>query len=189
MVNLRTPYEENMIIRLKPHSYWVHWLQLIGKLMLLSQNHHYVVAPKTTTYILENTLQYRVPRPSQRAPEAWPWGNMSSAWCASSTCRVHLCLHLKLMMALTLHNTKSNWTLGAIQVIRFSLFISLFSSILRYPSRSAEVDLCWQTVRRWPHTVWLQHPEGINPPSGAEASRWSQEAQEEELHHTKEEQA
>merc|ERR1711974_65227 len=36
--------------------------------------------------------------------------------------------------------------------------------------RSAEIDLCWQTVGRWPHPVRLQHPEGKHSSLGAQTA-------------------
>merc|ERR1712241_869707 len=40
-----------------------------------------------------------------------------------------------------------------------------------YPPRSAEVDLRWQAAGGWQDSLLLQHPEGVNPPSCAEAQR------------------
>lgn len=60
---------------------------------------------------------------------------------------------------------------------------------VRYSSWSAKIDLCRQTTWGWANTEWLQHPERINPSSCASSQRWSQEKKEEELHHTKEDQA
>ena len=31
------------------------------------------------------------------------------------------------------------------------------------PARPAETDFRRQAARRWPHSLWLQHPKGINP--------------------------
>ncbi len=41
----------------------------------------------------------------------------------------------------------------------------------RHSPWPAEVDLCRQTARRWPHTVWLQHPERVHLASGAASQR------------------
>ena len=61
--------------------------------------------------------------------------------------------------------------------------------INRHPSRSAEVDLCWQAAGRWAHPERLQHPEGEYSALGAQTAWWWQEKEEEELHHPKENQA
>lgn len=53
----------------------------------------------------------------------------------------------------------------------------------------ATSDLRWEATRRWPHFVWLQHSEGVDPPSCVAPSRWRQEAQEEGLYHAQENQA
>ena len=52
-----------------------------------------------------------------------------------------------------------------------------------YPAWPAASDLRRQAAGGRPHPVRLQHPEGVHPPPGAQAARWRQEAQEEELHH------
>jgi ubiquitin C len=43
----------------------------------------------------------------------------------------------------------------------------------RYPSRSAKTYFCWKTIRRWPHSFRLQHPEGIHSPLGTSIERWN----------------
>lgn len=61
-------------------------------------------------------------------------------------------------------------------------------SVWRYPPWPAEVDLCRQAAGGWPHSFWLQHPEGVYTALGAEAAWGCQEAQEEELLHPQEDQ-
>merc|ERR1711939_959176 len=50
-------------------------------------------------------------------------------------------------------------------------------------------DLRRQATRRWPHSFRLQHSEGVDPPPRPPTPWWCQEAQEEGLHHTQEDQA
>lgn len=59
----------------------------------------------------------------------------------------------------------------------------------RYSSRPTAANFCRQAVGRWPNIVRLQHPKGVYPAFSASAARGREEAQEEELHHTKENQA
>merc|ERR1712195_77707 len=40
-----------------------------------------------------------------------------------------------------------------------------------HPSRSAASDLCWQAARGRPHSVGLQHPEGVDAAPGAASAR------------------
>jgi hypothetical protein len=74
-----------------------------------------------------------------------------------------------------------------------TLYINPISTHLllfhRYSSRSAAFDLRRQAAGGWPHSVRLQHPEGIHPSLGAPPERWGQETQEEELHHPQEDEA
>merc|ERR1712213_44092 len=50
-----------------------------------------------------------------------------------------------------------------------------------------QVDLCWETVGGWTHSVRLQHPKGEHTSPCAQAQGWCQE--EEELHHSQKDQA
>ena len=38
--------------------------------------------------------------------------------------------------------------------------------------RPAVSYLCWQAAGGWPHSVWLQHPEGVHSPLGAASPWW-----------------
>ena len=59
----------------------------------------------------------------------------------------------------------------------------------RNSSRPAEIDLCWQAIGRWSYFEWLQHPEGVHASSGVAIKRRGQEKKEEDLHHSKKDQA
>lgn len=58
-----------------------------------------------------------------------------------------------------------------------------------YPTRSAAPNLCRQATQRWSHPLRLQHFKGINSSSRVTPSWWCQEAKEEGVHYTQENQA
>ena len=41
--------------------------------------------------------------------------------------------------------------------------------VIRGMKFTAAVNLCWQTARRWPHIIGLQHSKGVHPPLGVES--------------------
>jgi len=63
-----------------------------------------------------------------------------------------------------------------------------FSVQNRNSAGPAASDICWQAAGRWSYTERLQHSEGVDAAPSSASARWCQEAQEEELHNTKEEQ-
>merc|ERR1711964_785383 len=58
-----------------------------------------------------------------------------------------------------------------------------------HPTRPATSHLRWQATRGWPHPFGLQHPEGVHSSSSAPSPWRRKEAQEEGVHHPKEDQA
>merc|ERR1712000_715830 len=58
-----------------------------------------------------------------------------------------------------------------------------------HPTRPATSHLRWQATRGWPHPFGQQHPEGVHSSSSAQSPWRCKEAQEEGVHHPKEDQA
>ena len=65
----------------------------------------------------------------------------------------------------------------------------VYNILSRYPTWPTASDLRREAAGRWPHSLRLQHPEGVDPSPRSSAEGWRQETQEEELHHPQEDQA
>ena len=93
----------------------------------------------------------------------------------------------------TIDNVKSK-----IQGSKSSLFsicngltngLTYFFRQRRYPTRPAAFDLRGQAAGRWPHSLRLQHSEGIYSSPCPAPPWWCQEEKEESVQHPKEDQA